>query len=345
MPNKKPSSKSNEIKKDLLSRPLEFRNVIRIESLTSMFGPEKEEVLEDIKQSYFREIVEELTDDEIYAVFLEFEKEVGIIKKWILNSEVRTLTFIELGKLGRATATEIGERINKHPKSVSTYLNEFKKKMWVGEPEQEGREKWYSLTEIGQSYFNLSMNIGWFKGIIRKELYIDETIISIYHSRLYPESYLYKIPFVRDPTEPAHYSEGINYYFIDEGPDVVPPFNDLINKILDIVTTMVKKLNLAITLPDIRPINDDVSISVNSGDEDILALIFAAFNYLEKNKLRTGELWKISRIKIINVNSYFNADMPNIHDDEGFMTNEETETFIKKVLTNFKNKLNHEKVD
>ncbi len=121
--------------------------------------------------------------------------------------------------------------------------------------------------------------------------------------------------------------------------------HETINKILDIVTTMVKKLNLAITLPDIRPINDDVSISVNSGDEDILALIFAAFNYLEKNKLRTGELWKISRIKIINVNSYFNADMPNIHDDEGFMTNEETETFIKKVLTNFKNKLNHEKVD
>ena len=329
---------ANTIIIDLLKRPFEFRKSIRKFSYLSMYKgdtPTKQEVIKDINETHFKDIFKGLLDEDIYGIFLKFEKKTEIKKNWILNSNVRAKTFYYLGNQEKITATEIAKLISKHPKSVSTYLSEFKNKSWVEEPEEVGREKKYFLSELGLSYFELALFKGWFSGIITKEPVIEEIVLRLSFTELIPkEQSIYS-----DPERQTDYFDSFENEYIYESPPPpeFPPLYELISDILTIITSMQKKLMIEIKIPEIIEIGEDDMISINTTNDDIIALIFAAFNYMKKNKLKLHKYWEINQIKLITVDSYFDAEMQEI--DEGFMTKEETEIFIKKILNKFRKKI------
>lgn len=329
---------TNKILSELLRNPYEFLRIAKSKIKEKIFFrdvPTKEEVLDGIKDSQFRELFSKLTDDEIYEIYQKFETEIGIIKNWILNSNIRAKSFYYLGDQGTATASEIAKIISKHPKGVSTYMSEFKDKMWVEEPVKVGRTQRYSLSDLGLSFYKVALSKNWFSEIIKEETPIEETIIRVVYYELKPEMYLHE---PKPEREPDFTEYGEEYYYESDPPDIWPTPN-LISQILNIIKVIRKKLDLEINLPKISVLLQNDSIAVNSTDEEKLALIFAAFNYIEKGSSRTNELWHISRIKLITADSYFNPNMPDVSDDEGFMTKEETNAYIKKVLANFNDKL------
>lgn len=121
-----------------LQNPFDFWEIIERSRHVS-----RKKLIENIKNSIFREYFQSISDNDIIHIKKMFEKEIRIIHDWIQNSDIRVKTFYYIGKRGPITASEIGNIIEKHPKSVSTYINEFfNEKGWIELiPDDDARTK------------------------------------------------------------------------------------------------------------------------------------------------------------------------------------------------------------
>ncbi len=335
----------NQILQVLLKNPLEFWEVINKIDYISLEDFSNKELIDKIKDSTFNDLFQGLSNDDINDINEIFEKEVKTIKDWILNSKIRIKTFYYIGKLGPITASEIAVKIDKHPKSVSTYINELcNVKGWIElcPPDKDRRAKRYNLKEIGSSYYNLGDTKGWFNFIRAEELSIESTILKIYYID-------WGIIDLDDETgRPTEKIEEVPYKSF-------PEIDALIMNIEEIADKIIKKLKVNITLPNLGEfeyqgvIYRHNLISIDSVDEDELAIIFASINYLKDNpfyapawnkKVSDGDSYfipEISNIKLITTNSFFDENFP-YGEDEGFLSEEETKKFISKTLSNFRKK-------
>lgn len=331
---------NKKVLEKILKRPYQFREAVNPSPKSNLFKEinqksERENIINNITDSPFGDLVKGLAENEIYEIYQGFERKIEKVKDWLLNSEIRAITFYYLGELGNPTATEIADKSSNNPKSISTYIYEFRDKNWVNEPEKEGRKKKYSLSEKGQSFYNLARDQDWFRNIIKKKPILEETIIKLKHAILRSEENLLNYERYVNK-EPALRDYGKNFYFESEHPEIWTSVQDLIDKISDISKALANKLGIDLKLPKIQFIRPDM-LSIASTDREKLAFIFAAFNKLEKNKIRNKELWEISRIRIITAESFFDYDMPSI--SKGFMSSEETEAYKKKIMNEFYKKI------
>ena len=303
------------------------------------------EVINNIKNSDLGEKLKDFSDSAILELIKKFSLIIENERKWFLNSKIRASTFFYLGSSESMTATEIGELIFKHPKSVSNYIHEFKEKGWVDEPEKIGREKKYSLSEAGLSFFKLAKKQGWFNKIIIEQPKIAETIIRVkYYEVIRQDVYLTFNPHIDRSKipDPDFYEFGESYYF-----DCLPneegwPFHELILRINTIARSLLKELNLERKLPKIKLLEKTL-LSINSQNPDDLALVFASFNYLEKNKIKNRDYWSIGQIKVITPDLYFNIDMPDVDESDGFMTVQESKRYMNDIMIKFKEKIKKKK--
>ena len=70
---------------------------------------------------------------------------------------------------------------------------------------------------------------------------------------------------------------------------------------MSIAKTFLKQLNFDIPLPNLTIIDKDL-ISINTRNDDALALIFASFNFIEKNKIIKCPVVPNSSKKICKLN-------------------------------------------
>lgn len=345
--------KKNKVSIKILEKPYEFYKIVRKPKPQMMFSYDPEEIngdqehlIESLKNSPFNEFFENLKDIEIINLVNEVLEEINRLKKWIQNSKIRENSFYYLGKLETATATEIGKIISKHPKSISTYLSEFKTKNWVDNPVEEGRERNYSLSDIGFSFFKLATKNGWFRNIITQKISLEQTLITIEAYELLPEINL--DPKVRDyynknKREPDYTDIlGMPHFFIYYR-DYYELNYKFIEKMTPIIETIVEKFEGTRYFPKITPLENNL-IAINSTDDLKLAPIFAAFNYSKKNRFKNGFYWDYSTIKIIDVDDYFDESLPDINNSEGFMSEEQSREIAKKILANYRTKIKNEKI-
>ncbi len=335
------NSEFNAKLEEILKKPKKYWEMIQVFPFSLLKTKEK---INYIRNSDLEEELKEFSDDEIITFIEKVTKKIEKVRKWLINSKIRASTFYYLGSNEAITSTEIGKLISKHPKSVSNYIFEFKDKGWINEPEKVGREKKYSLSEQGFSFFYIAKKMGWFKKIIIEEPTISETIIKVAYFDLISEKHYHALNpvSIQDRSkmpEPDFYELGEDYYFVILPHETWPSLQELIIKILTIGKVLLKELNLDKNIPKINIVERNL-ISINSQDLDDLALIFASFNYMEKNKIKNRNYWSMGCIKVISPDLYFNLDMPDVHDDKGFMTIKETEKFIRNIMKNFKDKLN-----
>ena len=346
MKNQETKKEKAQILQALLKNPYEFWEVINKIDYIFLEDFSNKGLIDKIKDSTFKDLFQGLSNDEINDINETFEKEVKTIKDWILNSKIRIKTYYYIGKLGPITASEIGVKIDKHPKSVSTYINElYNVKGWIElcPPDKDRRTKRYNLTEIGSSYYNLGDKKGWFNFIREEELSIESTILKICYID-------WEIIDLDDETgRPTERIEEVPYKFF-------PEIDALIMNIEKIADKIIKKLKVNITLQNLGgfeyqgvPYRHNL-ISIDSIDEDELAIIFASVNYLKNNpfyapawnkKVLDGDSFfipEISNIKLITTNSFFDENFP-YGEDEGFLSEEETKKFISKTLSNFRKKI------
>lgn len=251
-----------------------------------------------------------------------------IIRDWLLNSEIRKLSFYFLGKKGAATSSELSEIIKRHPKSISIYVQEFSDRKWVEViPDEDARKKRYTLSEIGTSYFK----------------YFEPTLESNKEISVSIESCIFEIVWFYPMIFEGVYDlmDVVERAMIPESADF------LISEIKEISKKILKELDVNLEIPEIRQIGlDSTLLSVNSIDNFDLALIFMSFNFLYKNAPRVihsdsfSLIPKIQRIKILNVESYFDFKMPFIDSQEGFLNPKKTDEYISKILVFFKDKIN-----
>lgn len=128
--------------------------------------------------------------------------------------------------------------------------------------------------------------------------------------------------------------------------EMCPQIFELIRQIEIVGKKIVKKINLEMTLPNLSDIDDRKDlVSIDTVDKDKLAIIFAVFNYLRKNSFYVHDVSedldllsspKINKIKFIRVDSYFDENLPDRSNEEGFLSIEETKKFISKTLSEFR---------
>jgi len=332
---KNQKSNSNQILQELLRCPYEFWKVLHKKENGS-----RKNIAEKVRNSFFRKLFQNLSNEDIMNIYKNFEKEIKIIRDWILNSNNRAKTFYYFGKLGSITASEIADEIDKHAKSVSIYIKEFSDIDWLElVQDDDKRTKRYTLSEIGLSYYNLAEKRIWFDFIREDDLPIEQTVLKI--------DYIL-VTVLDDDKTLDWFEDSIPY-------KEFPEIEILINEIEKIANKMIKKLNLKIKVPNLRELNLGFEgcrnlLYINSIDEVELAIIFASFNYIRKNICFISNLYGpdeegptktmpfISKIKSIKINDYFDEDLSYFEDDQDFLSEEETKNFISKTLKNFKYK-------
>lgn len=303
---------------ELLSQPSEF---IKVLPHPSMIKDKEEITRKAIVNSSFRDLFKDFKAETIWEIKKEFLKEIDIIEEWLENSDVRIRTFYKLGKVDSATSSEIAELLKKHPKSISTYINEFINKEWIEQIEDDdARKKRYSLTSKGKSYYDLAVSKRWFQELFDDELSIEETIITFFYNR----------PFSLSQWEDTW--AGLE-------PDCYPRVSFLINDIKKFMSKFIEKLKIDIRVPNLQAIGDfDSRISVDTVNEDELGLIFTAFNYLSENKEKKGIEPVISSLRVISAIDYLELNQRGVA-----LRKEEKQDFIKRCLTNLKVKIREAK--
>lgn len=344
--------KKIKILRKILEKPYEFYEIVRKPESHMMFIEDPEEInenqeqlVESLKNSPFNEFFEDLSDTEIFNLANEVVDKINRLKKWIQNSKIRENSFYYLGELEPATATEIGKIISKHPKSISTYLSEFKIKKWVDEPVKEGREMKYSLSDIGLSFFKLALKNSWFQNIITEKISLEQTLITIMAYELLPEKeFQFQVSvsyYEKKKKEPDYIDIYDTHYFFINYHDYYEINYKFIKEMIPVIETIAEKFEGTRYLPEIWPL-ENYLIAINTTDDSQLALIFAAFNYSKKNRFQNKFYWDYSTIKVIYVDDYFDDDLPDINNSEGFMSEEQSKKFVKKVLANYRAKIKNE---
>ena len=253
---------------------------------------------------------------DIQDAFLEaLEKK----RNWFFHSNIRFQTFLQLGKLGTVTSTEIAEKIGKNPKSVSVYLREFLDENLIEKIEDEDtRTRRYKFTEKGMQFYSIGKEDGWFA---QKSIVTAHTIL--------------KIEFVT-----IHHRKDTSEYFTKDA-------SSLINEVNAIAKAFVEQLKLTVKVPSLsefffakenfKPLV--LYIMVGSINVDELAIIFAAFNHLEHHQhLRSGQdtgFAFIHRLMVISSEFYFTNS--SVSEDD-FLSPKETRAFISKTLSAFREK-------
>jgi len=315
--------KRKTIIKELLNQPSEFIKVLPYISPSKV--KDREEITKKaINNSVFRDTFKDLPAETIWEIREEFLKEIDIIEEWLGNSDIRIRTYYRLGKVDSATSSEIAELLKKHPKSVSTYINEFINKEWIEQIEDDdARKKRYILTSKGKSFYDLAVSKRWFQELFDEELSIEETIITFYYNRPYTLSQWEETWAELEPPE-------------------YPRPSFLINEIKKFTIKFIEKLKIDIKVPAIQAIGDiDYQISVDTINEDELALIFATFNYLSENKEIKRIEPVIRSLRVISAIDYLDfldpEDWTKKRGED--LSKEETQVFIKRCLTNLKAKI------
>lgn len=326
----------NEIVEKLLKKGKDFDEYIsswRKENrpLISMFEGtgddafEQKDIIECLKESPFKETFEKLSNEDINATYLEYENKKRQMKKWLINSEVRARTFWLLGQHHPCSVKEIEEMMGRKDRNIYKALDQFEDKNLVkkvGDP-QDRRVNLCHLTEIGDYFYSSAEKSHWFHDMFERQREIENTIIEI--------EYLYTIWDHDIKGEPI---EDVMSYPDEYFPDI----GSIIKEIKMLGFKFISNLNLEMQLPELT--GQGKLIRINSTDEDKLAIIFASFNYLEK--LRSGTDYpSIHRIKIIKTEDLFNAGMPDIMDNKGFMSGTETQDLVAKIMKKFKKKLSN----
>ncbi|MFX0001202.1 MAG: hypothetical protein ACFE88_13905 [Candidatus Hermodarchaeota archaeon] len=159
----------------LLADPYKFWDLI------PHYGSNFEVVGDRVRESSeFSEIFKDSSLSDTIQISKEFYYMINSVKEWLLKSEIRLKSFYYLGTLGPSTATEIAQKIERHPKSVSIYLKDFSIKEWIKlTPDEDDRNKRYKLRKLGISYYKIAENAGWFDLIKEEEFNIEEVILKI----------------------------------------------------------------------------------------------------------------------------------------------------------------------
>ena len=346
----------NELPKKILEKPFEFYKIAgKLKSPSRMMfegekeifeiNDNKEELVKNLRESSFNEFLKGLSDMEITNFANKVAEEINRLRKWIQNSKIRENSFYYLGKSESTTATEIGKIISKHPKSVSTYLSEFKIERWVDEPIKDGREMKYSLSNIGHSYFTLALENNWFHNLYTKKISLNQTLINIGAYELLSEKELHpkvKIYYEKEKKEPDYTDIYEDIYFFESYRDYYELNNKFIKEMIPVIETIAEKFEGTRDLPKITPLENDL-IVINTTDDLKLAVFFAAFNYSKKNRFKNKFYWDYGTIKIVKMDDYFDDNIPDINNSEGFMSEEQSKKFVKKILANYRTKIKNEK--
>ncbi len=319
-------NKKKDILQDLLKNPNEF-----LKAIGKIEGFKKEELFSIIEKSFYRDILQDFSIDEKFEIYQNFKHEINLMRDFILNSEIRTKTFYQLGQNEIVTVSEIAKIINKHPKSVSIYINDFHKRKWIEiVPDSDERKKVFAFTEQGLSYFKLAKKLGWFKKQKKMDSF-EELILEIsWHS------------FIINQIDVGLSDEISGEYDSEE-------ISICIDEIDQIAKKIAEKFNISLELELRFPIGErEDLVSISSIDEAVIAIYFTAFNYYNKNENRWAyenddeDTWSftadIKKIRLISLDSYLDFDMPPLDSENGFLSEEETKAFIKKTLSNFREK-------
>jgi len=271
------------------------------------------------------------SDSEILSIVRRFRSEIKRIREWLLNSDIRAKTFYYLAILNSATASEIADKINKHPKSVSIYISEFfEEKNWIKlVPDEDSRKKRYQALDVLKSVYKIAIDEDWLDFIEEGRENIEKTVLKIDYSI-----------GISQRTAEFETIDGEKTY------KVFPDIYILIRKLNTIANKIVKKLGLNIKIPSIVPVgNKNNILEVGTIGVEELAILFGSMNYLDRNMFDfRGNTYGpgIIQIKFIPVEDYFREDIIFSHQEKGFLPIDETKGFISTILRNFRKKYNIE---
>ena len=303
---------SEKILSDLLSDPYEFWDLI------PHYGSDFNVVVDRVRENPdFAEKFKNYSSSDIIQLSQQFFYTINSTKEWLIKSKIRLKAFYYLGILGPSTSTEIAQKIERHPKSVSIYLKNFSKRKWIILTlDVDDRNKRYKLTKLGTSYYRVAEDAGWFDIVREENFNIEEVILEID----------YGMGLSKDATRET----GL------EKEEYFPDIEVLIKKIIFIAEKLKEKLKLEINIPTIGKIGQrNDLITINSLNEVELGLIFAAINYLDKNMFEhRGNIYYpgVHRIKFIKADYYFNEKNPFSFEEEGFLSFEKTKEYFSKTL-------------